>query len=173
MIAIASPEPSDFPVQDPIMGRIVGRTVRRRVRRGEVAAQDARDLEQTLLLQLMRSWHTFDAERSHMYSYATTVAERTATNVLRDRRAEKRNPGGRRQSSIQSLLIAGDEPDTDLRLDIATILDTLPDELRWLAEQLMTASVSQVAREYQIPRSTLYRQLHSLRVRFSSLVNQK
>jgi transcriptional regulator of acetoin/glycerol metabolism len=50
---------------------------------------------------------------------------------------------------------------------VAGVLATLPDDLRDLAERLKRQSVSEVARELRVPRTTLYRNLERLRRHFA------
>ena len=44
----------------------------------------------------------------------------------------------------------------DMHLDISFVISELPPDLKPLAERLLTHSIAEVAREFGVPRSTLY-----------------
>jgi RNA polymerase sigma-70 factor (ECF subfamily) len=52
--------------------------------------------------------------------------------------------------------------------DVADVLAKAPEELRDLAERLKTQSVSEIARDTGVPRTTLYEAVRHLRRRFES-----
>jgi RNA polymerase sigma-70 factor (ECF subfamily) len=155
---------------------IIRRKARQMVGRAGIKEQDHEDLVQELMLRLLRSLRLFDAAQADRKSFVTAVVERNAAKILRDRRAKKRNGG--RVESLDVLLENLDEepPDlavddhaaeqADLAIDVADLLARLPAELRDLAERLKTQTLSQVARDMGIPRSTLQRRVSRLRRHF-------
>jgi RNA polymerase sigma-70 factor (ECF subfamily) len=155
---------------------IIRRKARQMVGRAGIKEQDHEDLVQELMLRLLRSLRLFDAAQADRKSFVTAVVERNAAKILRDRRAKKRNGG--RVESLDVLLENLDEepPDlavddhaaeqADLAIDVADLLARLPAELRDLAERLKTQTLSQVARDMGIPRSTLQRRVARLRRHF-------
>jgi DNA-directed RNA polymerase specialized sigma24 family protein len=151
---------------DPVLRRIVGKKVSSLVRAGKVAAQDAQDFEHDLYVRLIASSAEFDPDRSHAYAFATVVVDRHAGKLLRDRHAQKRDPG-----RVQRLAgdVAGETRDlaqVELAIDVAEVVETLPAPLKVLANRLKVAGVSQIAIEDGTSRKVIYRGVWQLRDRF-------
>jgi len=118
------------------------------------------------------------------------VVERDVANILRDKKAEKRDH--RRIGSLHVMIEVTDDGPTELAgtigerehnarrcrhprseddlsqlaSDLADVVAALPDELRDLAERLKTQSISEIAREVGIPRTTVNDTVRRLRQRF-------
>ncbi len=153
---------------------IVRRKARLIVRCCGFNAQDLRDIEQELLLRLLQSLSQFDPEQGHVNVFITTVVERSMAMLIRERQAKKRDTTG-----IRSLAAPADDggptdlPDhrdaggdaerLDLAGDVAEVLAALPTELRDLARRLTERTVSEAARDLNVPRTTLMRQVDRLR----------
>lgn len=156
---------------------IIKRNVRQMIGRAGFKAQDREDLEQTLLLRLIRSLKSFDPERGHLNAFATVVVESATSKILRDAIAQKRDQrrmvyeANRRsdESGGQPIeLIDSCEKDArhcrdplsaetlaELKLDLAEVIDRLPDPLRDLTGRLKTQSITEIARELRKPRTTI------------------
>lgn len=165
MIAPSSTFPASSEI-DATIHRIVGRKVERLVAAGEVARQDAGDLEHDLYVRMLKALPAFDPNLSHLYSFATTVTERGVATFLRDRRAEKRDPARVEQAEMDVPVESDAFAQTDLALDVAAVLAEMPADLRDLAERLKDSSISQVARDANVSRKVIYRQVRKLRERF-------
>lgn len=169
-------------VNDRFARGIIRRKVRQFVGRAGFTDQDTRELEQELLLRLIDGLRNYNPDLTrHLNAFITTVVERAFVVILRDRRAQKRDVSKHR--SIHGLLARADRTDSDAGIpdptsrsdaewfeltdDVAGVLAALPDDLRALAERLKRQSVSEVARELRIPRTTLYRNLERLRRHFA------
>jgi RNA polymerase sigma factor (sigma-70 family) len=165
-------------IDDRFARGIIRRKVRQIIGRGAFPHHDAEDLEQELLLRLLRSFRHFDpAHGSHRNTFITTVVEREAALILRRRRAKKRMLG-----SVRSLAGSprsdgdGDAwdlpgvpgPALEVAHDIAIILKSLPEDLRDLAERLKHHSIAEIARELQLPASTIQRRRERLRQFFTA-----
>jgi RNA polymerase sigma-70 factor (ECF subfamily) len=179
-----SPEPIDQVVR-----ALIRRKANQLIGRAGLTRQDREDLEQELLRLLLQRLSTIDQQRARTSAFLATVIERLASNLLRDRRAAKRD--GRRTSSLNvpasgedapAELVdtitrreqearrgrhpRGDEELAQLASDVAEVLAGLPADLRALAERLMSQSVSQAARELGVARTSLYGDIRRLRRRF-------
>jgi hypothetical protein len=147
-------------------------------------------IEQELSLKLLKQLEAFDPGEAHWHVFVTTVVERHAANLLRDKRAEKRDH--RLATSLHVLIETGDNGPVELaetvgrqeqeaRLgrdsrsdeeraqlagDVADVLAGLPPDLRDVAERLKHDSVSAVARDLGLPRTTLLRRMEHLRRAF-------
>jgi RNA polymerase sigma-70 factor (ECF subfamily) len=179
---------------EPQLGRfefgIVKRKVRQIIGRAGFTKQDRQDLEQELIARLLHSLRSFDPKQAHRKAFVTAVVERDVANILRDKQAEKRDH--RRIGSLHVMIEVTEEGPTELAdtigdrefnarrcrdprsaedlaqlaSDLAEVVAALPDELRDLAERLKTESISAIAREVGVPRTTLNDTVRRLRQRF-------
>jgi RNA polymerase sigma-70 factor (ECF subfamily) len=168
---------------------IIRRKIMQLVGRVGLTEDDSEDLEQDFILRVLQSLWSFDPSRGHRNKFITTVVERYVANILRNRQAGKRDYR-RVDSSIASEPI-DDEPidweqtieeyERDARYarrrrrqleidelanDIADVISKLPPDLREFAERLKFKSISEIARDLKVPRTTLYGKLRRLRIRF-------
>jgi RNA polymerase sigma-70 factor (ECF subfamily) len=169
---------------------IIRRKVRQLIGRAGFTRQDREDLEQELALRLVQRLPLFDPGRAHRNVFITTVIERCVANILRDKQAGKRDY--RRMRSLNVPVDAGDEASTELANaigahehdarcgrsprnqeelaqlvnDVAEVLTRLPAELRGLVERLKSQSISEIARDQGVPRTTLYASIRRLRQHF-------
>jgi RNA polymerase sigma-70 factor, ECF subfamily len=151
---------------------------------------DREDIEQSLTLHLLQRLDAFDPTRRHRNVFVTTVIERRVANLLRDRKAALRDPsrvvsldapGTTTDGSPTSLADGVKQADHDARhlrrsrdehelaqlaLDLATVMEKWPEDLRDLAQRLMSKSTAEVARDLQVPRTTLYESIKEIRRRF-------
>ena len=160
-------------IDDRFARGIIRRKVRQLIERAGFPKQDAEDLEQELLLRLLRSFRRFnEGHACHRNTFITTVVERAAAILVRRRRAKKRSSGSV-QSLTDSPRSTGDAdaweppsepgPAMDRVHDIALIVRNLPEDLRDLAERLKHGSIAEIARELQLPASTIQRRRERLR----------
>src|SRR5262249_17337721 len=139
--------------------------------RAGFTAHDVRDIEQELLLRLLQSLPQFDPEQAHINVFITTVVGRSVAMLLRERRAKKRGagvpsldaPAAHRQPTEPPAHRDSGADRIDLLTDLAAVLAALPADLRDLAERLKVQTVSQAARDLNVPRTTLLRQVERLR----------
>lgn len=169
---------------------IIRRKTSQIIGRAGFTHQDRDDLQQELVLRVLQSLPSFDPDQAHRNVFVTTVIERYVRNVLRNKRAGKRDH--RRISSLNVMIDGTDDgpielaqtisqreldarrnrnPRSDEELahlaqDMTEVIATLPTELRDLAERLKTQNVSEIARDMGIPRTTLHESVRRLRRRF-------
>lgn len=171
---------------------IIRRKVNQLIGRAGFTEQDRKDLEQDIILRLLQSLPSFDADKAHRNVFTTTVVERYVANILRNKRAEKRDH--RRVSSLNVTIASTEDGPTELSetvgqreldnrrfchprsseellelaQDVANAVKELPEELQALTERLRSHSIAEIARETGIPRTTLYESIYELRRRFES-----
>lgn len=171
---------------------IIRRKVSQLIGRYGLTYQDRESLTQELTTKLLHSLASFDESKAHRNVFVTTVVERDVAKIVRHQRAEKRDY--RRISSLNAMVPFGSEgyvelgatigtdaydarrrQDTrspeehaELVQDVADLLSSLPAELRELSERLKEKSLAQIARDMDVPRSTLRARLAELRARFES-----
>lgn len=167
------------PVLDIWVARVVRKAVRRLLRTPEFTAADREDVEQELILEVLRQLPRFDPERGRRGSFLARVAASRARTLLRSRRApcrdwrrraslhdEVRDPDGRLTERWRTLdaeacrerrgLDGGDaEVRLDLRIDVTAAVSSLPPELRQLCTHLACGSTRGAARTSGVPRGAM------------------
>jgi len=149
---------------------------------------DREDIEQELRLKLLMHFAGYDPRQGHWHAFVTALVERQAANLLRAKRAEKRDHRSVRSLSMEVAEDAEEGPvelaDTisprhlasrlgratreerelaELAMDVSDVIAGLPPELRELAQRLKTDSLSQIARDLGVPRTTLADRVRKLR----------
>ena len=180
--------------QEPEIDAFSARLIRRKARYlatwAGFTSSDRADLEQEMRLKLLKQLKSFDPAQGDRRAFVATVIERFSVNILRDQIAEKRDH--RRASSLNvsvesedngpvelaqtigdheanarlCLAPRSDSEKAELAMDIAEVVARLPDDLQDLCQRLQRDSISQVARDLDMPRSTLYASVYELRRRF-------
>ncbi len=169
---------------------IVRRKVSQIIGRVGFTNQDRSDLEHELILRVLQSLPSFDPGQAHRNVFTTTVVERFVANILRDKQASKRDHrrisslnvminitnegptelaqtiGQRELDARRNVRPRSDEDLSQLARDLADIIATLPADLRDLAERLKSQTVSEIARDKGVPRTTVNHWVHRLRQRF-------
>ena len=148
-------------------------------------------LVQELTTHLFYSLKQFDPEKSDRKSFSTTVVERQVAKLIRFQSAAKRN-----SRNVQSLNVKVEmdsqtvdmvetlsnreydarrctstrDPVQQLEMshDMEAVLARLPFDLLELAVQLKQKSLTQIAKETNVPRSTLRKRVAELREIFES-----
>ena len=107
------PHSSASPKQlDAFAARLIRRKARQLVGRAGFTRSDRDDIEQELALKLLKQLSAFDPGEAHWHVFVTTVVERYAASLLRDKRAEKRDH--RRATSLHVLIETGDNGPVEL-----------------------------------------------------------
>lgn len=140
---------------------------------------DREEIEQRLFLKLAKRLHKADPHDPKWKAYVATTVSHCIASMIRDNRAEKRDH--RKSCSIYAVVGTdedgpielsdtigpreanarlGTTPRSDaalaeLGMDVADVMARLPDELRDLCVRLQRDSVSQIARDMGVPRTTV------------------
>lgn len=154
---------------------------RRLARIMRLGADHVADLEQEILLDLIKRLPAYDSKRGRPSTFVSLVAANKARRLLMRHHVERLRWG----ESVLSL----DELDADaldartcredfgwdgidpvdafeLRHDVAAVFDALPADLRDLCTSLASCSVSQIARVFGCSRAAVYRDIARLRTAF-------
>lgn len=161
-------------------GRLIRRKARQLVGKARIAEGERDDIEQELRMALLERLSRFNPQRSHWQAFVLAVIDRRVATLLKSRRAKKR----KHRENLLSLssLVSGEEGlpaelgDTllpkhqeflvgailndhqsafALADDLAMVMARLPPELRRLCERRRTKSVTEIANELGVPRSTV------------------
>jgi DNA-directed RNA polymerase specialized sigma24 family protein len=166
---------------DPFASDLIRRKARQLIGQAGLRPHDLADVRQELTLRLLRRLPSSKAGDPGHEAMMTAAIRQCVANLLRDRKALKR--GGGKVGSLDVPVDDGDgatialvdavgkrhrdarlgvRPRTEedsgrLAVDVRTVL---------AAESLMTRSVTEVAWELGVPRTTLYEARRLLRMRF-------
>lgn len=169
----------------------VKKCVRRLIGTFGITESDAEDIQQILFLKLARHLPCDDPDSPQWKAFVATTVKRCIANIVRDRRAEKRDH--RRVRSIHVVIGIDDEGPVELadtigdhevpsrrlrsrrddqelaslRLDLDERIAELPDERhREFMQRLKHDSILQIARDMDVPPTTLGSWLRKLRQTF-------
>lgn len=171
---------------DPYAASFIAYKARTLIRMPMFSKDDLEDLEQDMLLYYLLSMPNFDPRKGDKRSFIKTVVNRKALVLVRDSEREKRWTGAQNFSlSFQ----VGDEADgttladmitgessiwgdvffaqsqivAEQNMDIAKILNGMPNDIRDVYELMQDYSVSEMAAMLGIAPSSVYSRIERLR----------
>ena len=172
---------------DPYAVGLIKYKARRLIGQAGFTASDRKDIEQELILDLLRRLPKYDPKRAQHNTFIARVVEHKIATLIEARKAGIRDyrrcrcslndrfedEDGRSVERVETLdqedylLCTGAQsrPSDELSalaIDVAVVLETLPPELRELCRRLMRNSITEVSRTTGIPRSTLYELIHKV-----------
>ncbi len=148
------------------------------------------DVLQELVSRLLPKIHRFRPERGDSDTFLSLAAFRCLASILRDQRAAKRfvkaikslhdwvlGLDGRRQPLIDALddrqvgrhrgrVRRSPIEETEMRMDLTDAIEALPPDLREVAELLGRLSVTEIAAELGLGRTTVHARIRRIRQRF-------
>ncbi len=140
--------------------RAICQKARQLAGRNGFSVSERQDIEQELRLHLLRRLAKFDPDIAHWNVFVRTVLERRAASLVARRQASIR------ASSAVDSFIEFDDRRVDMVIDTEAILAKLPSKTRDLCERLKKDSVSEVARQLFLARTTLRDRVERLREHF-------
>ena len=151
-------------------------------------ASDRDDLEQELVLDLLRRLPKYNPRRAQLNTFIARVVEHKIASLIEARKAGIRDyrrcgrslndrfedEEGRSVERVETidqedyLLRTGAQsrPSDELSaltIDVAAVLEGLPPELRELCRRLKAESVTEISRDTGVPRGTIYESIKKLR----------
>ncbi len=154
---------------------------------------DREDLEQEMMLDLLRRLHKYDSSKAKLNTFIARIVEHRISTIIEERTARKRDwrlctasMNDRFYSGKDGRIERLEVYDMDeylrqtgrfsrtpsecleLSIDIQLTIESLPPKLRDLCERLKTESVTEISRETGIPRGTLYDRIKELRNLFEN-----
>ena len=171
--------------------KLIRHKARQLVGRAGFVEADRHDLEQELVLDLLRRLPRFDPTLAKRETFIARLVEHQVATLVESQKAgirdyrrcagsldeRREEPDGTSadgppvldQDEYLRETVAASRRDEDLhtlRLDLERVLAELPVDLRALCARLQTSSVSDVSRETGVPRGTVYEAIRRLRTRF-------
>lgn len=163
-------------------GRLIRFKARQVCRRPGYSASDRVDVEQDLIIDLLKRLPKYDATKSQLNTFIARIVERKVVSLLRHHGAAKRSrrreacslndavldPDGRIVDRHETTQEAANVPLRlrDLERDVATVLADMPEILRAVALGLVNGTVNSSSLELGLSRSTVKRHIAELRRRF-------
>ena len=175
---------------DAYAARLIRYKARQLVRRSEFSESDQEDIEQEIVLDLLCRLPRYDARRAQRNTFIARIIEHKVAALIDYRRAAKRDflregtslnrdiadGEGRTTDAIQTvdhetylrrlgIPFRSERDDVNLRLDLESALQRLPEDLRSLCEMLRSMSVQEVAKATGIPRPSVYDAIKRVKAR--------
>lgn len=138
---------------------------------------DQEDIEQELQLHVMQRLPKYNPARGKLSTFVARIIRNKITSMLRFRTAQRRDyrrngawPDGALDDPAQIKHRQGhsDIEQASLKLDVTQALQSLPPEVRQVAEALKHKSRTTVAREFKLSRAQMARIMSLIRRRFES-----
>jgi len=171
--------------------QIIRYKARQLVGRVGFTESDREDLEQEMVLDLLRRLPKFDPKRAGRNTFIARIVEHKVATIIEAQKAGMRDyrlcscslndrledEEGRSIERMETL----DQEDylrrtgklsrpmselRNLSIDLRSAVQTLPPELRELCKRLQTESVTEISRDTGIPRGTIYESIKKLRAIF-------
>ena len=130
------------------------------------ASIDAADVEQEILLALVRGAARYDVRRGSLQAWGGSVARSCARQLVERQAARKRSfvVDERQVDDCHS----PDAGQLDRLVEVKRALDELPPQMRRLCIELMHHSVAESARRLRISRTTVYTHRAKVRRHFAA-----
>lgn len=182
---------NSYPGVDEYAVRLIRFKARQLVGRAGFTESDREDLEQEMVIDLLRRIPKFDPARAKRETFITRIVEHKVCTLIEAQKAAMRDyrmrraslhdeiddeDGGRverwqtldQETYLQRTGVAdrGEAEQRDLRIDLEAALADLPPALRHLCEKLARLTVTDVSHATGVPRSTLYDSMKQIRARF-------
>jgi len=169
---------------------VARKTASRAVGLAGLTKSDLPDLEQELVIAMLEGMRDYDESKCKKGTFCHLVCERRLNDILRDRT----RPSNRFQFDLESLneeieieeetvelidMVDSNgeirdnygpwhEPERNmaLRLDLETVLKSLPPDCRMICRRLKAMTVAETAKSLKIPRRTVQRKLRIIKAVF-------
>ena len=173
---------------NPYAARLIRYKARRLIGQAGFTASDREDIEQELILDLLRRLPKYNPKRAQRNTFIARVVEHKIATLIEAQKAGIRDyrrcrcslsdrfedEDGRSVERAETfyqedyLLRTGAQsrPSDDLStlaIDVTAVLEGLPPELHNLCWRLMAETVSEISRDTGVPRGTIYESIKKLR----------
>ena len=168
--------------------RLIRYKARRLIGQAGFTPSDREDLEQELVLDLLRRLPKYNPKRAKLNTFIARIVEHRIASLIEAQKAgirDYRRCGGslndryedeegrsvERVDTIDQedyLLRTGAQSRpwdelSALAIDVAAVLEALPPELRELCRRLKAETVTEISRDTGVPRGTIYESIKKLR----------
>ena len=173
---------------DPYAAGLIRFKARQLVGKAGFTASDREDIEQELILDLLRRLPKYNPKRAQRNTFIARVVEHRLASLIEAQKAGIRDyrrcrcslnerfedADGRSVERVDTfdqedyLLRTGGQSMTAtelsaLAIDVAAVIEGLPHELRNLCRRLKAETVTEISRDTGVPRGTIYESIKKLR----------
>ena len=173
---------------DPYAAGLIKYKARRLIGQAGFTASDREDIEQDLILDLLRRLPKYNPKRAQLNTFIARVVEHKIATLIEAQKAGIRDyrrcrcslndcfedEDGRSVERVETLdqddylLRTGAQSRTadelsTLTIDVAAVLEELPRELHNLCRRLQAETVTEISRDTGVPRGTIYESIKKLR----------
>ena len=173
---------------DPYAAGLIRFKARRLIGQAGFTASDREDIEQELMLDLLRRLPKYNPKRAQLNTFIARVVEHRIASLIEAQKAGIRDyrrcrcslnecfedADGRSVERVDTfdqedyLLRTGgqsrpSEELSALAIDVAAVIEGLPHELRNLCRRLKAETVTGISRDTGVPRGTIYESIKKLR----------
>ena len=173
---------------DPYAAGLIRFKARRLIGQAGFTASDREDIEQELILDLLRRLPKYNPKRAQLNTFIARVVEHRLASLIEAQKAGIRDyrrcrcslnecfedADGRSVERVDTfdqedyLLRTGgqsrpSEELSALAIDVAAVIEGLPHELRNLCRRLKAETVTEISRDTGVPRGTIYESIKKLR----------
>jgi RNA polymerase sigma factor (sigma-70 family) len=164
---------------------IIFQKVKRLIQASLVSMHDREDLAQELYARCLESLKHYDPAKGHLYPFIVVAVDRHALNIVRKRFSQRYST---QTESLSKLVLSeglpselvellGDDAHdrrlgrerpksteelSDLKMDMEDFISSLPPQLAQLLKRLEHETISDIARNENVPRSAIYWRLTKL-----------
>ncbi len=179
---------NDYPEFDKYAVNLIHFKARQLCRQPGFSQEDQADIEQELIIELWKRLSNYDPKKADIHAFVSWVIQQKIADLIETQLAQIRDPrkvscslndvvtidDGRSEERCATMDIEeylqstnttrrNNEEQLALLIDLDKALNCLPNDLRRLCELLSEKSISEVARELNIARSTLYLSIKKIR----------
>ena len=173
---------------DPYAAGLIRFKARQLVGKAGFTASDREDIEQELTLDLLRRLPKYNPKRAQLNTFIARVVEHRLASLIEAQKAGIRDyrrcrcslnerfedADGRSVERLETfdqedyLVRTGAQSRSSeelnrLAVDVATVLEGLPRELRNLCRRLKAETLTEISRDTGVPRGTIYESIKKLR----------
>ena len=157
---------NEFPNLSEYAAKLIKHKARRLAGRFGFTDSDCADVEQEIGLHLLESNGCFDERRGKHNTFVSRIVDHRIISILRERSAQKRDY--RRSVSLQEVMCKPGhdtvepvdrrcaqhaEPNSDLAIDLAQVIERFDTDARRLCRLLMHESIAETARRLGLTRA--------------------
>lgn len=178
---------------DPELVKVVRKKTRNAIRKSKLPKDDLKDIEQDLMIALLKGMKNYDPSKSSKSTFASLLADTHLNMLYRIRSSPSRqacfnwqtlnSPVEEENEDVIELIdmvntdgmleqenSRSEAPHRaeDIRMDIETVIKKLSENQKQICECLKTMNVIETAKKMKMTKMTVYRKIRQIRELFSA-----
>jgi RNA polymerase sigma-70 factor (ECF subfamily) len=128
-----------------------------------MSRDDCDDFRQDFLVDLISRMKWYDPARATLGAFAGVVVQNRSKELFQQVHRERQLFAGRPEVAAIRLLACDCSSQTEQRLDLSRVIQSLPASEQQLCRELVMRTPTEVVRSGAVSRASLYRRLKSIR----------